>query len=150
MRHIRLLLLFIAVSLGGGLLIGITNAPGEWYESLQKPVFNPPNWIFGPVWSVLYVMIGIAGARTWARGPSSAAMVSWFVQMALNFVWTPVFFTARRPDVALIVIAALLMAILAFVALTWRRDRLSSLLFLPYAAWVAFAAVLNFEIWRLN
>ena len=150
MRHIRLLLLFIAVSLGGGLLIGITNAPGEWYESLQKPVFNPPNWIFGPVWSVLYVMIGIAGARTWARGPSSAAMVAWFVQMALNFVWTPVFFTARRPDVALIVIAALLMAILAFVALTWRRDRLSSLLFVPYAAWVAFAAVLNFEIWRLN
>lgn len=150
MRNLRLLILFVALSLGGGILIGLSNAPGPWYESLAKPPFNPPNWVFGPVWSVLYVMIGIAGARTFARGAGSAAMIVWFVQMALNFAWTPVFFTAQRPDLALVVIIPLLLSILAFIALTFRRDRLSSLLFVPYAAWVGFATALNFEIWRLN
>ena len=150
MRNLRLLVLFVALSLGGGILIGLSNAPGEWYESLAKPPFNPPNWVFGPVWSALYVLIGIAGARTWARGAGSAAMIVWFVQVALNFAWTPVFFTAQRPDLALVVIVPLLLSILVFIALTWRRDRLSSLFFVPYAAWVGFATALNFEIWRLN
>jgi translocator protein len=150
MSNLRLLILFVALSFGGGTLLGVLNVPGDWYAALAKPPFNPPDWIFGPVWSVLYIFIGIAGARTFARGPSSAAMLAWWLQLALNFAWSPVFFTMQRPDLALGVIVPMLAAILAFIALTWRADRLSGLLFLPYAAWVGFATLLNFEIWRLN
>lgn len=150
MKNLRLLVIFIIISLGGGLSIGLTNQPGTWYYALVKPPFNPPDWVFGPVWSVLYILIAIAGARTWARGPSSPAMIVWFVQLGLNFAWTPVFFTLERPDWALAIIVVLLIAIVGYIALTWRRDRLSALFFVLYALWVAFATALNFEIWRLN
>jgi tryptophan-rich sensory protein len=150
MKNLRLLALFLLITLGGGLIIGFANQPGEWYASLEKPVFTPPDWVFGPAWTILYILIAIAGARTWARGPRSAAMVAWLVQLALNFAWTPVFFTLQRPDIALFIIAALFLAIAIFIALTWRRDRLSALFFVPYLAWVAYAGALNFEIWRLN
>lgn len=150
MTNLRLLVLFIALTLGGGTLIGLTNAPGAWYEALAKPPFNPPNWVFGPTWTVLYIMIGIAGARTFARDARSGAMAAWWAQLALNFAWTPVFFTLQRPDFALAVIVALFLSIVAFILLSWRRDRLAALLMVPYACWVGFASVLNFEIWRLN
>lgn len=150
MNNLRLLVLFIALTLGGGTLIGLANMPGAWYEALAKPPFNPPNWVFGPTWTVLYIMIGIAGARTFARDARSGAMVAWWAQLVLNFVWTPVFFTLQRPDLALAVIIALLLAIAGFIVLSWRRDRLTALLMMPYAGWVGFASVLNFEIWRLN
>lgn len=150
MKNLRLLVLFLVITLGGGLLIGFASRPGAWYASLEKPVFTPPDWVFGPAWTVLYILIAIAGARTWARGPRSAAMAAWFVQLALNFAWTPVFFTLERPDLALLVIAPLFLTITIFIALTWRRERLSALFFVPYLAWVAYASALNFEIWRLN
>lgn len=150
MSNLRILFLFVALSLGGGILVGLLNAPGEWYDGLAKPAFNPPDWVFGPTWSVLYVLIGIAGARIWTRAPRAPAMFVWWAQLAFNFAWTPVFFTFQRPDWALTVIVPLLVSILAFIVLTWRRDRLSALLFVPYAGWVAFATVLNFAIWRLN
>jgi benzodiazapine receptor len=150
MKNLRLLVLFIVLTLGGGTLIGLTNAPGPWYEALAKPPFNPPNWVFGPTWTVLYIMIGIAGARIFARDARSGAMVAWWTQLALNFAWTPVFFTLQRPDLALAVIVPLFLSIVVFVLLSWRRDRLAALLMLPYACWVGFATVLNFEIWRLN
>lgn len=144
------LVLFVALAFGGGSLIGLISAPGEWYQALEKPVFNPPNWIFGPVWSVLYLMIGIAGARVFIHDRAGVLPKLWFLQMALNFVWPPVFFTLRQPGLALPVIAAMLAAILAFIALAWRRDRPSALLFIPYAAWVSFASLLNAAIWWLN
>jgi tryptophan-rich sensory protein len=150
MKNLRLLVLFLVITLGGGLLIGFASRPGAWYVSLEKPVFTPPDWVFGPAWTVLYILIAIAGARTWARGPRSAAMAAWFVQLALNFAWTPIFFTLERPDLALLVIAPLFVTISVFIALTWRRERLSALFFVPYLAWVAYASALNFEIWRLN
>lgn len=150
MKNLRLLVIFVIVTLGGGVALGLTNQPGEWYDTLAKPAFNPPDWVFGPVWSVLYILIAVAGARTWARGPSSPAMIAWFAQLVLNFAWTPVFFTLKRPDWALAVISLLFAAIVVFVAFTWRRDRLSALFFVPYGLWIAFATVLNFEIWRLN
>lgn len=143
-------IVFIAVSLGGGLLIGTNNLPGEWYQSLAKPVFNPPNWIFGPVWSILYVLIGIAGARTWLRGHLSAAMLIWAGQMVLNFLWSPFFFGAEMPKAALVVIVILLGLVLAFIANRWSSDRISATLFLPYAAWVGFATILNASIAYLN
>jgi tryptophan-rich sensory protein len=140
---------FIAAVLGLGLLIGLATMPGPWYEALEKPFFNPPNWLFGPAWSVLYVLIGIAGWRVWRSG-DSGLLTAWIVQLALNFLWSPVFFGLQSIGGALIVILALLAAILAFIALAWRRDRTAAWLFVPYALWVAFATTLNVSIHMRN
>lgn len=149
-RSYLTLALFILLVLGGGTLIGLMTLPGEWYAGLAKPPFNPPNWIFAPVWTLLYIMVAVAGWRTWQRGPRSAAMALWFVQLALNFVWSPVFFGAHRIGGALAVIVALLAAIIAFIVMAGPRDRIAALLFTPYAAWVAFATLLNGALWYLN
>jgi benzodiazapine receptor len=149
-RSYLTLALFILLVLGGGTLIGLMTLPGEWYAGLAKPPFNPPNWIFAPVWTLLYIMVAVAGWRTWQRGPRSAAMAVWFIQLALNFVWSPVFFGAHRIGGALAVIVALLAAIIAFIVMAWPRDRIAALLFTPYAAWVAFATLLNGALWYLN
>jgi translocator protein len=144
------LILFIVLVLGGGLVVGFLTAPGEWYADLIKPSFNPPAWLFGPVWTVLYIFIAIAGWRVWKRDPTGWPMKLWWAQLVLNFLWTPVFFAAHQIALALIVILLLLAAILAFIATAWRQDRVGALLFVPYAAWVAFASVLNGAIWALN
>lgn len=144
------LALFLVVVVGGGSLIGASNVPGEWYQALEKPAFNPPDWLFAPVWTALYVMIAVAGWRIWVRRDTHGAMSVWWLQLGLNFLWSPVFFTLRSPGAALLVISLLLMSILVFLRLTWERDRIAALLFMPYAAWVAFAAVLNASIWWLN
>ena len=149
-RVLLSLALFIAVVLGGGTLIGLMTLPGEWYAGLARPSFNPPNWIFAPVWTLLYILIAVAGWRTWQVAPRSGAMVIWFIQLMLNFIWSPVFFGAHRIGAAVVIITALLAMIIAFIAMRWRRDRIAALLFAPYAAWVAFATLLNGAIWVLN
>ena len=141
---------FLALAIGGGLAIGYATAPGEWYAMLAKPSFNPPGWIFGPVWTVLYVLIAVAGWRTWRQGRTGRLMTLWWMQLGLNFLWSPVFFAARQIDLALIVILFLLASILAFIAAAWRRDRVSAWLFMLYAVWVAFASLLNASILLLN
>ena len=141
---------FILLVVGGGLLIGFFTAPGPWYEMLAKPPFNPPNWLFGPVWTILYVFIAIAGWRVWQRERGGGAMKLWWLQLVLNFLWSPVFFGLERTGPALVIILALLAAILAFIVAVWKLDRPSAWLFVPYAAWVAFASLLNAAIWRLN
>ncbi|MEW9807697.1 TspO/MBR family protein [Mesorhizobium sp. ZMM04-5] len=141
---------FVLLVVGGGLLIGAVTAPGPWYEALAKPSFNPPNWIFGPVWTVLYVLIAIAGWRVWQRDRSGAAMKLWGLQLALNFLWSPVFFSLQQVGLALVVIVALLATILAFIAAAWSVDRAAALLFVPYALWVSFATLLNAAILTLN
>jgi tryptophan-rich sensory protein len=141
---------FVAIALGGGLAIGVNNLPEEWYQSLAKPPFNPPDWIFGPVWLTLYVLIGIAGARTWLRGHLSVGMLIWAWQMVLNFLWSPFFFGLRMLSASLVVIVLLLGLILAFAANRWNSDRTAALLFVPYAAWVGFATLLNAAIVYLN
>jgi translocator protein len=150
MSKILSYILFIGFVVGAGLLAGLTNMPGEWYQSLQKPFFNPPSWLFGPVWTALYVMIGIAGARIWQRAPKSAAMQLWFAQMAFNLMWSPAFFGLQNPELALVVIAGMLVTIVAFMVKARPIDRISMLLFVPYLAWVAFASVLNLSIAWLN
>lgn len=150
MRTIATHALFIAISLGGGLLIGYLFLPGEWYQSLAKPFFTPPNWLFAPAWSILYVLIGIAGARTFLRERASPPMALWVSQMILNFLWSPVFFGAQRPGFALGIIILLLLSILLFIVRRWRLDRVSALLFVPYALWVGFATLLNASIVYLN
>ena len=144
------LALFIVLVFGVGLLIGLLTVPGEWYAALAKPSFNPPGWIFGPVWTVLYALIAIAGWRTWQRKPSGSAMKLWGVQMVLNFLWSPVFFAAHQITTAFIIIIAMLVAILMFIVSSWQTDRVAALLFMPYAAWVAFATLLNGSIAWLN
>ena len=141
---------FLCLVPAAGLLIGVLNRPGGWYAALNKPSFNPPDAVFAPVWTVLFLLIAFAGYRTYEAEPRGAAMKLWIVQMALNFAWSPIFFSLHRMDVALGVIAAMLAAIVAFIWRQWTTDRLAASLFLPYAAWVAFAMTLNLSLLLLN
>lgn len=154
-RDTAALALFIALNAAISALGGWATAGsvGTWYLALDKPPFNPPNWIFAPVWSALYLMIAIAGWRAWRRaaGPRRRlALTAYAVQLALNLSWSFVFFGARLIGPALAVIAALLAAILANAFLFWRIDRAAGALLLPYAAWVSFATLLNAALWQLN
>jgi tryptophan-rich sensory protein len=131
------------------IVLGFVTRPGAWYAGLAKPPFNPPNWIFAPVWTLLYVLIAIAGARTYESG-AQAGFALWLAQLALNFAWSPVFFRLHRTGLALAIVAALLGVIVAFIAERWSADAFSAWLFVPYAAWVAFATLLNASIVVLN
>jgi translocator protein len=141
---------FLIFTVGGGLLIGFLTRPGEWYANLAKPWFTPPSKIFAPVWTVLYIMIAIAGWRTFTDDPLGPAMIVWTIALALNFSWSPIFFGLKQPFAALAVIVGLLAVIILFIRLTWPQDVLSALVFVPYAAWTSFAALLNAVICRLN
>ncbi|MCF6369321.1 TspO/MBR family protein [Rhizobium halophilum] len=150
MKRTLTYILFIVLVVGFGALSGISNMPGEWYQTLEKPFFQPPPWLFGPVWTTLYVLIAIAGAKTWLAAPASGRMQVWFAQMALNFLWSPAFFGAESSILGLIVIVPLLVAIILFIRMSWSPDRVSAWLFLPYLAWVGFATLLNLSIVLLN
>jgi translocator protein len=150
MRTILTYAVFIILVVTAGLVSGLGNMPGDWYAALQKPFFNPPAWLFGPVWTTLYVLIGIAGARIWMRAPKSAAMQLWFAQLAVNVLWSPAFFGLQSPELGLVVIAGMLVTIVGFMLKARPVDRVSTLLFIPYLAWVAFASLLNLSIAWLN
>jgi benzodiazapine receptor len=141
---------FIVVVVAVGAVIGISLAPDAWYQALAKPPFNPPNWVFGPVWFALYVCIAIAGARTYLRDAASLPMMLWALQMVLNWAWSPTWFKLHLLWPAFVLIIAILALIIAFIAVSWKRDRSSALLFVPYAMWVAFASTLNLSIAILN
>jgi tryptophan-rich sensory protein len=124
-----------------------------WYRTLQKPFFNPPDWIFGPVWTVLYLMIAVAGWLAWRSRHVAGArtrMTVYGAQLALNLAWSLIFFGGRMIGLALVNIVLLLALIGVNAVLFWRADRLAGWLLAPYAAWVAFAGVLNFALWTLN
>jgi translocator protein len=144
------LLGFLVLVMGGGLVLGFLTTPGEWYAGLAKPSFNPPAWLFGPVWTVLYILIAIAGWRVWHRDRTGWPMKLWWAQLVLNFLWTPMFFAAHQIGLALAIVLLMFAAILAFIGASWPRDRAAAWLFVPYAAWVAFASVLNAAIATLN
>jgi tryptophan-rich sensory protein len=143
--------LSLIVSAGGGFLTAGSIA--DWYPTLAKPSFNPPDWIFGPVWSLLYLMMAIAAWRVWRRAGWSQgrnALLLHLLQLSANFLWSALFFGLRRPDLALID-CLLLLALVILTTLAFRRqDRVAALLMMPYAAWVAFACVLNTAIVGLN
>jgi tryptophan-rich sensory protein len=149
-RSTVILIAFIAVVLGVGVFIGVTNPPGEWYGTLNKPSFNPPSWVFGPVWTFLYILIGIAGWRIYMREPNGPAMKLWIAQMALNWAWSPAWFTLHWRWGSVAIILALWVTIAGFIAMAWSRDRLAALLFAPYIAWVSFATLLNTSFVLLN
>jgi translocator protein len=143
--------LTLAVSALGGL--ATTRSVDTWYAGLNKPWFNPPNWVFAPVWTALYILMAIAAWRIYLRPPSRSrrdALSLYGVQLTLNLGWSLIFFGLRSPLPALVELALLRMAILATVVSFWRLDRPAGLLITPYALWSAFALVLNLEIWRLN
>lgn len=155
MKSWRTLLVFLLVTVGGGLLVGATNLPGSWYEGLNKPFFTPPNWVFGPAWTILYVLIAIAGWRVWnqaAEGLLGAQALKWLwiTQLVLNFAWSPLVFTLHQLAAGLVAILLMLGVILVFIATAWRVEKLSAGLFIPYAMWVMFAAGLNAGLLYLN
>ena len=141
----------VAISAIGGLITA--QSVGTWYQSLRKPSFNPPDWLFAPVWTSLYLAVAIAGWRVWRKvglAGAPAAMASYGLQLALNLAWSFLFFGGRMIGAALADCMTLLVAIVLNAALFRPIDRLAAWLLVPYAAWVAFAAVLNFALWRAN
>ena len=142
--------LFLLISVGGGLLIGANNIPGPWYQGLVKPPFTPPNWLFAPAWTFLYILIGIVGARIYQSAFSKDLLPMWLVQMGLNFAWSPVFFTLKNLPGSVAIITLLLVIIISFIVRTRKRDPLAALLFVPYLLWVGYASYLNLSIWLLN
>lgn len=125
--------------------------PGAWYASLAKPVWTPPNWVFAPVWTVLYIAMAVAAALVWCRTLRiGVALVLWLAQLVLNGLWSFLFFGFEAPGIAAIDIAALLVVIAATARAFWRISRRAAILLLPYALWAAYATALNLAIWRLN
>jgi len=132
----------------GGLFTDI----GTWYASLQKPVFNPPAWVFGPVWSVLYLTIGLSFSFLY-YGMGHFGWRTWSLVAAhqfLNFAWTPAFFHLKSPLLALVIIIGLLIAIARLLIVQSHYSHAALYLFIPYSLWICFAAVLNASIWYLN
>lgn len=117
--------------------------PDAWYENLDKPVWNPPNWIFPVAWTLLYLMIAYAGARLASMDGTGIALALWALQIALNTLWTPIFFGLRKIKEAMIAIAFLWAAVAAATLVFFSFDTLSGWLFVPYLLWVSFAAALN-------
>ncbi len=150
------LIVACAVSLSAGLIGSLVVADNftTWYSAIEKPPFTPPNWLFGPVWTILYVLMGIAAFLVWRKGLRvtgvKVALVWFLVQLVLNALWTPVFFGLHRIDLALIVIALLWAAIVTTIFYFLRVSRLAAVLLVPYLLWVSFAGVLNASIWHLN
>ncbi len=127
--------------------------PGAWYENLAKPWWRPPNWLFPPAWTVLFVTIAVAGWLVWRvaglRG-ATAAFAIYGIQLILNFIWSALFFGLRRPDLAFAEVILLWLSILATILVFYPIDALAGLLLLPYLCWVTFAAALNGKMWQLN
>lgn len=134
-------------------LIGSQFGPGDWYEALSKPEWNPPNWIFGPVWTVLYLLMGISVWIIWKNYGFKLATIpiAYFIaQLVLNALWSWFFFGMHNIGLALVDIVLLWVLILIIMIMFWRLSTLAGALLLPYIAWVSFAAVLNYYIWNLN
>jgi translocator protein len=149
------LALFVAVSFAAGavgaLFTGVTESP--WFRNLERPAWYPPEWVFGPVWSLLYLLMGVAAWLVWRpRGweGARAPLTLFGAQLVLNAAWTWIFFGLRMPGPAFVEIVALWLVLLATIVAFWRVSRLAGGLMVPYLAWVTFAAALNFAIWRLN
>lgn len=138
----------VAIASGVGGLAAASSS--STYRSLELPPYAPPSWVFGPVWTVLYVMIAVAGWLAWRSGGGRPALVVWGVQLVLNLAWTPLFFAADLYAVALVEIVALLISVVATVVVFRRTSTTAAWLLVPYLAWVAFATALNAGIVVLN
>ena len=129
---------------------GIIFKPGSWYESLQKPSFTPPNWLFPLAWTTIYLLIAWAGYRLTLIPGSQTVLALWAAQIALNTLWTPVFFGANRIVASMIILAVLWLVVAVMVVLAIELDLITGLILFPYLAWLTVAAALNFSIMRHN
>ena len=149
------LLIFLglcALVAGIGSVVSMS-AMDSWYGNLEQPNWNPPDWVFGPVWSVLYLMIAISGWLVWrARGwtAAQAQLIVWGIQLALNLLWTVLFFGLEQPGLAAIEIVLLWVAIFATINMFWPISSIAAALLVPYLIWVTYATLLTISIWRLN
>lgn len=148
---IAFMVLCLIISAFGGAVTA--TSVNDWYAALNKSFFNPPDWLFAPVWTVIYFMIAFSGWRVWlktgianAKGPFGL----YAAQLALNLAWSFMFFGAQSPILGLIDVVILLAVIIANMIAFWKIDRLAGILLVPYALWVAFATLLNAAIWHLN
>jgi tryptophan-rich sensory protein len=151
--QVSVLFIFIALCLGAAGLGAIATTPeiDGWYRTLAKPTWNPPDWVFGPVWTTLYVMMAVAAWLAWrVTGWRSAGLGLFAFQLVLNIAWSWVFFGMHQVGWACIEIVFLWLAIAATTIAFFQRARLAGWLMLPYLVWVTFASVLNFAIWRMN
>jgi tryptophan-rich sensory protein len=143
--------LCLAVGLTGSLF---TSSVSSWYQNLNKPFFNPPNWVFGPVWTALYIMMGISAFLIWQKGLNihtvKIALLFFIIQLLLNAIWTPLFFGLKSPTLAFADIILLWFAIVVTMVKFYSISKPASFLLIPYLLWVTFASVLNFSIVLLN
>jgi translocator protein len=146
------LVLLIVVCFAVAGLGGLATSPNipNWYAGLAKPSWTPPGWLFGPVWSVLYLSMAVAAWLVWRKGNALVPLTIFVVQLLFNAAWSWLFFWLHSPGAALVDIVLLWAAILATTIIFWRRSLGAGLLFVPYLAWVSFATALNFAIWILN
>lgn len=150
------LIIAVGLPLGVGAIAGwfTSSAVGGWYDTILKPSFNPPNWIFGPAWTLLYILMGIAFYMVWIKAADNIlkrkAMLFYFIQLALNFCWSFIFFYAEQPGWALIDIILLWGCIAATIYWFSKISKTAAWLLVPYILWVTFATALNFAIWKLN
>lgn len=137
----------------GAAAVGARFAPGEWYAGLNKPSWNPPSWIFGPVWSALYTMMAVAAWLVWKRGGFRAMKLPlglFLLQLLFNALWSPLFFGLHNPALGFADIALLWLTLLGTLAAFYRERAAAGLLLVPYLVWITFAAALNLALWRLN
>jgi translocator protein len=130
--------------------LGAFSMPGSWYAGLNKPSWNPPAWIFGPAWTLLYTLMAVAAWLVWKRAGFTRPLALYFVQLVLNAAWTPIFFGAHELGWALIEIIALWIAIALTQISFFRVNRAAGWLLAPYLAWVTFATALNYTLWQMN
>jgi tryptophan-rich sensory protein len=138
------------IACGAAASSGIFFKPGAWYESLVKPGFTPPNWVFPVAWTTIYLLLAWVGYRLTLLPGSETVLALWAAQIALNTLWTPVFFGAHRPFAAMIILAILWLVVATMVVLALRLDVITGLILFPYLAWLCVAAALNFSILRNN
>ena len=152
--------LYITISVALCLLVGFLSgfatqsSVGDWYVTLNKPFFNPPNWIFGPVWTILYIMRGVAAGLVWSKGWHhrwvKTALYHFGFQLIFNALWSVVFFGFKQPFWAMLVILILLALILLTMKSFHVVSKTASYLLIPYFLWVSFATLLNYKIWEMN
>lgn len=142
-----LVFLFACIAAG---LTGSLFPPGEWYSELNKPVWTPPNWVFPVAWPILYLLMSYSGATLANLESAGSALALWALQISLNTLWTPVFFGLKNLKLGLIIIFFLLVSVAICTYVFWLYAWISGLLFLPYLAWVVFAAALNAAVFKLN
>jgi translocator protein len=143
---------FVALCLLVGALAGFATSQSvtTWYTTLVKPSWTPPNWLFAPAWTVLYIMMAVAAWLVWKAGEAKGALMLWAGQLALNFSWSFLFFGAQSPGLGLINIILMWLAIAVTIFAFALRSRLAAFLMVPYLCWVSYATALNIAIYQLN